>query len=340
MTFNYLKSCCAREVRPICEKLTFNDMVGVSEKKRKERARGVTGPPVSVEAYNGTLYYMFNFKSLENTTGQRHKGYVKFYKPKNPTISLGKVDCDVDCTCPDFKYTWAWAIKQRGSATLGSNSLNKCVNRAPKIKNPRSVPGLCKHLLSLSKFIMNQTSSFPGTDDDNSTKLAKLIKKTGGHFVTPAYGEQKRVSSQALKARSQAKAAGIPFQKKEKEYEVQPVKLEPVNREAQAGTVPDNNRNQTNPTNESIFMSMQTLLTMKSLLEAEIADAEAQPVKKQDGLEILGSIRDTLADIKELIAKEENKEEDKEDTEIEKEAVEAPEPPKVSENPESKDKEV
>jgi len=332
MTFSDLSKCCDRAPRGlVCEKLTFNQMVGVSEKGRKERSRGVTGPPIDVEAYNGVLYYLFNFKSLENTTKQRHKGYIKFYKPKNSNQSLGKVECDVDCTCPDFRYMYAWAIKQRGSTTVGHNSLNQCLNKAPRIKNPRSVPGLCKHLLSLTKYIMNSMSAFPGTDDDSgSTKLAKLIKRSQ-KFRTGEWETQQRVASDKLKARATAKAAGVP-------YQVPPP--EPI-----SGTVPDeeNNENPTNATNESLVTIKMTNLLAPCIRLLEEVEAEVKKEEQEDGLDLLKSIRNILSDIKEIEA-DKAEDEEPEVKDLEKEVDELPEPEepseKPSENETSRDKEV
>ena len=339
----------------VCERLTFNMMVGMSELKRKERARGVTGPSIDVEAYDGVLYYSFNFKSLENTTGRRHKGYVKFFKPPNPKVSLGKVECLVDCTCPDFKYTWAWALKQRGSAPVGSNSLNGATNRAPKIKNPRSVPGLCKHLLALKDYIINSASQFPGTDVDDSTLIKKMIERNRKFTLNPGQQVAARGSSELLKKKAQAKATGIPFQQNQPKPPMPPVAFTTKKPAVAAPVEPEvtpPNTNPTNSRNESvvIFMKDDTLPQLLALLEdaeSDITTANPPPPdvevhkeeeEAEDGLSILKSIRDLIGDVKEMLSQKMPEEEK------EAEVPELPEPPvepapKSSENDHSADKE-
>ena len=56
--------------------------------------------------------------------------------------------------CPDYRYRFAWANKQRGSGVVGPNSLNQAWNRAPRITNPTGRPALCvaqDELVSTSK---------------------------------------------------------------------------------------------------------------------------------------------------------------------------------------------
>ena len=91
-TFNQL---CALS---LLERLSFNDLLRVSEPKRLVRSNSVTGPPLRVDAYRNTMYYAFNFKAHPSTTGLRHKGYIKFFRPNRPT-PMGNVECLVDCDC-------------------------------------------------------------------------------------------------------------------------------------------------------------------------------------------------------------------------------------------------
>jgi len=159
----------------LLERLTFDKLFSVSEPKRVLRSKTVRGPPLDVEAKNDGVFYHFNFKSFPSTTGHRHRGYIKFFKPKKQ-IPLEKVECLVDCACPDFRYRWAWTNKQRGSSVVGPKSLNQAFNRAPRITNPRGKSGLCKHLLALRDFIYGEYENFDGTDADTSAKLDAVVK--------------------------------------------------------------------------------------------------------------------------------------------------------------------
>lgn len=161
------------------ERLTFDKLFRISEPKRVYRSFTVRGPPLEIDSYQDVVYYIFNFKANPSTTGLRHRGYVKFFKPlhKNPkNVPLQHLDCLVDCTCPDFRYRWAWANKQRGSSVVGPQSLNQAWNRAPRKTNPTGAPGLCKHILAARQFIYGLLSSFPGDVPDTASKLDRLTK--------------------------------------------------------------------------------------------------------------------------------------------------------------------
>lgn len=163
----------------LTERLTFDRLFRISEPKRVYRSFTVRGPPLEIDSYQDVVYYIFNFKANPSTTGLRHRGYVKFFKPKgkNPkNVPLQHLDCLVDCTCPDFRYRWAWANKQRQSSVVGSNSLNQAWNKAPRKTNPKGKPGLCKHILATRSYIYGLLSSFPGDEPDTAYKLDRLTK--------------------------------------------------------------------------------------------------------------------------------------------------------------------
>lgn len=165
------------ELQRLDERMTYDQLFRISDPKRVARSFKVRGPPLDIDSYQDAVYYIFNFKANPSTTGLRHKGYVKFYKPRNPRRTpLQKLECLVDCTCPDFRYRWAWANKQRGSGVVGPKSLNQALNRAPKKTNPQGKPGLCKHVLAAREYIYGLLSSFPGDEPDTAEKLNKLTK--------------------------------------------------------------------------------------------------------------------------------------------------------------------
>lgn len=161
----------------LSEHMTFDQLFRISDPKRVARSFTVHGPPLEIDSYQDTAYYVYNFKSNPSTTGLRHRGYIKYLKPAGgkPT-PLQHLNCVVDCTCPDFRYRWAWANKQRQASRVGPNSLNQAWNRAPRKTNPSGAPGLCKHLLACREYIYGLLSSFPGDEPDTSEKLNKLTK--------------------------------------------------------------------------------------------------------------------------------------------------------------------
>ena len=161
----------------LAERLTFDKLFRMSEPKRVLRSNTVHGPPLEIDSYQDVVYYCFNFKANPSTTGLRHRGYVKFFKPPNPRQKpLQHLECLVDCTCPDYRYRWAWTNKQRGSGVVGTNSLNQAWNRAPRRTNPKGKSGLCKHILAARSYIYGLISSFPGDEPDTAEKLNKLTK--------------------------------------------------------------------------------------------------------------------------------------------------------------------
>ena len=98
--------------RELYEDMSFQQLMQYSEPRRIARANTVKGPPLRIASDDDNVYWNFNFKSFPSTTGKRHHGYIKFKKPRRGK-PLNRLDCVVDCTCPDYKYRWAWANKQR-----------------------------------------------------------------------------------------------------------------------------------------------------------------------------------------------------------------------------------
>lgn len=161
----------------LAERMTFDRLFRVSDPRRVTRSFTVKGPPLEIDSYQDSIYYAYNFKSQPSTTGLRHRGYVKFFKPRHGGQKpLQHLECLVDCTCPDFKYRWAWANKQRGSSRVGDQSLNQAWNQAPRHTNPKSKPGLCKHILATREYIYGLLSSFPSDRADTADKLNQLTK--------------------------------------------------------------------------------------------------------------------------------------------------------------------
>lgn len=165
------------------ERLTYDKLFRMSTPERVTRSLKVRGPPLELDSYQDALYYAFNFKSYPSTTGLRHRGYIKFIKPRGRNKPLQHLDCVVDCECPDYKYRWAWANKQRGSSRVGPQSLNQALNRAPRRTNPRGRPGLCKHILAAREYIYGMISSFPGDEPDTAEKLNKLTRHAQRRWI-------------------------------------------------------------------------------------------------------------------------------------------------------------
>lgn len=193
------------------ERLSFNTLYRLSEPRRKVRAQTVSGPPLKLDTFNDQMMWSFNFKSAPSTTGLRHHGYIRFFKPSRPK-QLQQLDCVLDCTCPDYKYRWAWANKQRGSSFVGPRSLNQAWNQAPRVTNPTGRPGLCKHLLALKDYIYGVYSSFTRRDREYTDQaMDKLVKYAQNRWINmPAELERARQRDQRAAAVRAARNRGQP----------------------------------------------------------------------------------------------------------------------------------
>jgi hypothetical protein len=306
-------NCFFCEGQRLLERLTFDQLMAVSEPKRVLRSKTVRGPPLAVDAKNDGVYYSFNFKAYPSTEKKRHKGYIKFFKPKKKT-PLEKVECLVDCDCKDYKFRWAWANKQRGSSVVGSKSLNQAWNKAPKIANPTGRSGLCKHLLALRDFIYGEYENFDGIEGGTPERLDAVVKdiqSKGTKSTQPL--PTKRPDKQDPKAWK----GGLLY--KGPEAEVRPDIVKPtkpnatmvrpkgVQKAAQKNQLPGEFAKQT----QKRFSKVESVVMDVNAISQLIKEADEVQVDPEasEALQILRDIRDSL---RILAAKEE--EQDKEKT--------------------------
>ncbi len=184
------------------ERMTFDQLMSVSDPKRITRASTVRVPPLKFDAYKDQEAYYFNVKSSPSTTGLRHKGYIQVFKPKNPNTPLEHCECEVGCSCPDYRYRFAFANKQRGSGKVGPSSISQCANRAPRVTNPQGKPGLCKHLCSVRDWIYGHYRSFSSDQDYDSTtsRLNRLVKQSSKLWANyPGEMEKAQARDQKIK---------------------------------------------------------------------------------------------------------------------------------------------
>lgn len=265
----------------LCERLTYDKLFRVSEPKRVIRRLTVKGPPLEIDSYQDSLYYIFNFKSSPSTTGLRHKGYIKFFKPKNKNTPLQHMECLVDCDCADFRYRWAWAIKQRGSSVVGPNSLNQAWNKAPRKTNPTSRISLCKHLLAAKDHLYGQLYNFPVNVPDTAEKLDKLTRKSQkmwtdmDSYVAAAKAREKEINKR--KALRNVIGPHLPpdyslFQPKTYSTLDEPMATEPVTPKRDKNTPSSADNRKENP------QSTKSTAAFKS---AAPPDLPKQPFKKE-----------------------------------------------------------
>jgi hypothetical protein len=135
--------------RILSEALTYNELFRTSTLDRKQRTRGIRKERLKATSAVDPNSWNFTFTSspATSTTGQSHSGKIRFLERSN---QLAKdIPCEVDCSCPDYKYRFAYANHQDDSAPIGQGSLNQCDNAPPNYTNPKQRNGMCKHLLSV-----------------------------------------------------------------------------------------------------------------------------------------------------------------------------------------------
>lgn len=289
----------------IHEKMTYNQLFQLSEPGRLKRSLTVRGPPLGIESYQDAVYYFFNFKSFPSTTGLRHKGYVRFMKPTTRggrNTPLSQVYCEVDCSCQDYKFRFAWVIKQKGAGKVGPNSLNQAWNKAPRKSNPSGAISLCKHLLAMRDWIYGAVASFPRTEPDTANKLSKLTKWATKRWINIDSEMDKAHERERLIAKSRAlKNIGVPpdVQGKAVGYlsAKEPLPL-PGDGDKNKGVALDqpkeekpgkkSNRNTTNPKNksnnsESLFKSAKNVVIIE---QAENMTNTKKHLNLQEGVAI------------------------------------------------------
>ena len=131
-----------------CER-SYEDFYAVSDGDRKDRAKNVyVRPPENGVDQYGNSMIRYNFKSKDSTTGNRQKGFIIFLSDSEDQSTA---PVEVYCSCPDFKYRYAYTNWKDKSAPKPSNSKNR---QFPRKTNPSGDVGLCKHLLAARDYII------------------------------------------------------------------------------------------------------------------------------------------------------------------------------------------
>jgi hypothetical protein len=139
--------------RMLLERMTFKDLLGASDPARARRAGQVRSKSLGVTSEDGGETWNFKYKSYPSTTGHPHQGRIQFYKEDVSNIdSFEDLECIADCSCPDYRYKWAYNNTKAGAGMVGNKSLNGNNGQAPKPYNDLG-PGLCKHLIALSEYL-------------------------------------------------------------------------------------------------------------------------------------------------------------------------------------------
>lgn len=165
----------------LMEEMTFRQLLDLSDKNRISRARGMDVRSLKIDAQNDGEAWEFSYKSNPSTTGKRHRGYIKFPKKElSSNKSAYAMNCVVDCTCPDFKYKFAYNDAQKGASVVGSKSWNKNNGSTP-LPIHRQV-GLCKHLIALADYLKTKMEKKARLKEGCET-LNEIISECDGKII-------------------------------------------------------------------------------------------------------------------------------------------------------------
>jgi hypothetical protein len=168
----------------LAERMSYSDLMRASDPKRIERSARIPAKSMLVRSVNDRESWKFSYKTPfgESETGLRHTGFIYFFKDGlQPGDNAMSIDCSVDCSCPDYKYRWAYNNAADQAGELGATSLNKNNGSPPKVNLGN---GLCKHLLSLKEYLNTRIES-DKTVPDTATDPATSPKSTGKPVVVP-----------------------------------------------------------------------------------------------------------------------------------------------------------
>ena len=171
----------------LTETVTFQSMYNRSEKGRKDRARtDVNVKPMRVMTLDNNEAWSFSYKSSPSSTGHRWHGYVQFFKENvKSETDASRLQCLVDCDCPDYRYRYAYNNAQAGAGRIGKHPEwpygNDNNGRKWKPRSQGGVGdygvGMCKHLCALGEFLKTKISPEAPEPDDEPPMPKEPVKK-------------------------------------------------------------------------------------------------------------------------------------------------------------------
>ena len=170
----------------LTEVMTFRQLFSRTDAGRRDRGNRMRVRSLAGTADEDSENWNFSYKSANDhiTTGKSHMGRISFgkdayvrYKNKK---NMDEVVCKVDCSCPDYRYRWAYANAAQQAGEMGVNSLNKCNGNAPVKTNPRRKPSLCKHLVSLKNYLRTKLEEQQG---DLGSRLSGIVRENPTFLV-------------------------------------------------------------------------------------------------------------------------------------------------------------
>lgn len=165
------------------ENMTYEKLLSLTTPERKERAGDVNvrNLPVSVEENQEQWNFRYKSSPQSSVTDKPFRGTITFLKGNvNNRDNAMKLECKVDCECPDYMYRFAYNNTKQNASQIGPDSLNKAINRPPKPAYDVG-EGLCKHLAALRKYLQTKLTR---TKKSNLFEAVDEIAKQGPFNVT------------------------------------------------------------------------------------------------------------------------------------------------------------
>lgn len=167
----------------LAENMSYEDLLKLTTDDRKEKASNVNVRSLPVSMDENQEQWNFRYKSSPQTTvtDKPFKGSITFLKGEvDSKDKAAKLECKVDCECPDFMYRFAYNDAAQGASQVGSDSLSGCINRKPQPAYDYG-EGLCKHLTALGRFLNTKISA---TKKSNLFEAVGEVAKQGPFNVT------------------------------------------------------------------------------------------------------------------------------------------------------------
>ena len=172
----------------LTERMSFRDLLRGSEGGRKDRSKYVNTRSLRVASTDEGESWLFTYKSqgAHSTTGKRWNGYIRFFK-ENVSVeeNAEDLDCKVSCSCPDYRFRYAYNNHKAEAGDLGQNN-----GRPPRPRSQGGVGdygnGMCKHLIALGKYLKTQVSpEAPEPEDPPPLVKKKSVKKPLRPSIAP-----------------------------------------------------------------------------------------------------------------------------------------------------------
>ena len=181
-----------REISLLQENMTYDQLLKLTadtprspedNTNRIDRSKtvAVRSLPVSVEDDGEQWNFRYKSSPQSTVTDEPFEGHITFLKGD---VRRGddamKLECKVDCGCPDYMYKFAFNNHAQGAGDIGPDSENDAINRRPKPAYDIG-EGLCKHLSALSKYLMTQVKT---TKKQNIFEAVNEVAKQGPFNLT------------------------------------------------------------------------------------------------------------------------------------------------------------